>query len=383
MSVPASGAPRVGIPFRAVFEFLPSGIVVCDAKGAVLGTNLSAKRLLRGLLAGEDQRCCDLFGCGQAGTPLAGRCITDLALEATSPLPELRTDLPAPGTGAVWLTGAPFGGAEPWVVITMRAGRADDRRATETAGPRLRVFTLGRTRLETEDGPVAAEWLGHRPGRIFKYLVAERDRVVPADELVEVFWPDAGRKGLTSVRQAVVTLRDRLEPDRSRHTATSFVLARSGGYELELGEIWIDADDFEACVAEGVKAVAQGERETALAAFTRAVDLYRGDFLGEEPYAEWAFGERDRYRDLAAQALRGLADLQQRAGDFEAAAQGLHRLAELEPLDLDAQRELLALLVRRGRHPDAARRYEVVRRRWERTFGESLPFELGDLRRDA
>ncbi len=380
MSAPAT---RVGIPFRAVFEFLPSGIVVCDARGEVLGTNLTAKRLLRGLIGDEDRRCCDLFGCRQAGTPLADRCITDLALEATSPLPELRVELPAPGAGAVWLTGAPFGGADPWVVLTLRAGHADDRRMTETAGPRLRVFTFGRTRLENEEGPVPAQWLGHTPGRIFKYLVTERGRVVAADELIEVFWPNAGRKGLTSVRQAIHTLRDHLEPERGRHTASAFVLARSGGYELEPGAIWIDAEDFEACVAEGVRAIAQGEPETALAAFTRASDLYRGDYLGEEAYAEWAFGERDRFRELAGQALRGLADLQAAAGDLEAATQGLHRMAELEPLDLDAQRALLALLVRRGRYPEAARRYEAVRRRWDKTFGEPLPFALGDLRPSA
>jgi hypothetical protein len=33
---------RTPIPYRAVFEFFPTGIVVCDAGGEVQGTNLRA-----------------------------------------------------------------------------------------------------------------------------------------------------------------------------------------------------------------------------------------------------------------------------------------------------------------------------------------------------
>ena len=64
--------------------------------------------------------------------------------------------------------------------------------------------------------------------------------------------------------------------------------------------------------------------------------------------------------------LRGLADIKLAAGDEEAAGEHLQRLAELEPLDLQAQRDLIALLLRRGRHSEALRRYELVRRRYKR-----------------
>jgi len=66
-------------------------------------------------------------------------------------------------------------------------------------------------------------------------------------------------------------------------------------------------------------------------------------------------------------------------GDLEGAGELLQRLAELEPYDMDAQRDLLALLLRRGRHADAHRRYEVVRRRYRRAFGEDPDLELAGL----
>jgi DNA-binding SARP family transcriptional activator len=383
---PAELGYRVPIPYRAVFEFSPSGIVITNARSEVQGANLGARRMLGPALERDRLRCCDLFDCRRASTPLADHCITELALERPGPLPEVRVDIPSRGgtAGSVWLTAAAIGGTDASVIIQLRPGVVGDRRRrTEPhwmGGPQLRVYALGRTRIESGEGPIAGEWLGHRPGQVLKYVICNRDRVIPAEELIEAFWPQAlGPKGATSVRQAIHTLRDRLEPERERHGASSFVAARPGGYEIERGTVWIDADDFEESVRTGLAAIARSEAETAEVALTRAVALYRGDFLSDEPYAEWAFAERDRLRDLAGQALRGLATAKSDAGDLEGATEQLHRLAELEPLDMDVQRDLLALLLRRGRHAEAHRRHEIVRRRYRRTFGEEPPFDLSEL----
>jgi DNA-binding SARP family transcriptional activator len=373
------------IPYRAVYEFFPAGILVVDAKGHVQGTNLTAKKLLGSVLEREKLRCCDIFDCRRQGTPLSDHCITELTLAHEGPLPEVRVDIPGRGgsVSSVWVTGAPFGGVEVAVILQLRRGVSGDRRRrTEPhwmGGPQLRIFTLGRTRVESGEGPLAGEWLGHRPGHIMKYLLTHRARVVPADELIEVFWPASGTRGATNVRQAVHTLRDRIEPARERHAASAFVVARSGGYELERDSIWIDADDFEVSVREGLRTLMQGEMETAEATLARAAALYRGDFLAEETYADWAFAERDRLRDLAAQALRGLSEIRVAADDLEGATEQLQRLAELEPLDMDVQRDLLAMLLRRGRHAEAHRRHELVRRRYRKTFGEDPPFDLADV----
>lgn len=377
---------RTPVPYRAVFEFAPSGVIITNARAEVQGANLAAKRLLGDALERDRLRCCDLFDCRRSGTPLAEHCVTELALGRHVALPEVRVDVPGRGgaVSSVWVTAASIAGSEASVVIQRRPGVVGDRRRrTEPhwiGGMQLRIFTLGRTRVESGEGPIAGEWLGHRPGQVLKYIVCHRDRLVPADELIEIFWPQAqGAKGATSVRQAIHTLRDRLEPGRERHGASSFVAARSGGYEIERGTVWIDADDFEESVRTGLSAAQRGEHETAELALTRAVALYRSDFLADEPYAEWAFGERDRLRDLAAQALRGLVDAKTETGDLEGATEQLHRLAELEPLDMDVQRDLLGLLLRRGRRAEAARRHEIVRRRYRRTFGEEPPFDLAEL----
>ena len=145
------------------------------------------------------------------------------------------------------------------------------------------------------------------------------------------------------MRQAIHTLRDRLEPDRPRGRASGYVVARGGGYELAPGRVAIDADDFEARARTGLEALQRGDSDRADAELAAAARAYGGNFLADEPYAEWALAERERLRDLAAQVLRGLAGLKRTEGDDDAAAEHLQQLVELEPLDIQAQRDLLAL----------------------------------------
>jgi Bacterial transcriptional activator domain len=51
----------------------------------------------------------------------------------------------------------------------------------------------------------------------------------------------------------------------------------------------------------------------------------------------------------------------------------------MDPLDMSAQRDLLAVMMKRGRHSEAARRYQLVRHRYRRTFGQEPEFVLSEL----
>jgi len=141
--------------------------------------------------------------------------------------------------------------------------------------------------------------------------------------------------------------------------------------------VWIDADHFQRCVDDGMAALDAGDRARATDLLRRAVSLYDGDFLADDPYAEWALAERDRLHALAGKALRTLADLH--VDDPVAAIGHLERLAEIEPLDDDVERDLLATWLRLGRKSRAARHYRSFRVRLMRELGERPDFELAHL----
>ena len=101
---------------------------------------------------------------------------------------------------------------------------------------------------------------------------------------------------------------------------------------------------------------------TADAQLANAAQLYGGEFLADEPYAEWALRRARRLAGLAARVLRALAEAHlRRPASFRPRQRGSQRLADLEPLDLDAQRDLIAVMIQQRRHGEAARRYELVR----------------------
>jgi DNA-binding SARP family transcriptional activator len=370
-----------------VFEGYPYGILVIARDGAVLAHNAAAQRLL-----GEQARrlddarpcvACDLLCCRYEDGPLEKLCLFERAASSAEPLPEIRIDLP-PGSGApaVWVTAARLAPDRDLIVAELRPGRAGDRRRRTiphwTQGPQLRIHTLGRTRVESAEGPIEGRWLENRPGQVLKYLVAERGRTVYADEIAERFWPDARARSLHGIRYFVHILRDTLEPNRGGRGASSFIVSRPSGYALNTDAIWVDADHFEREVTAGL-ALVDEDRGAAQERLERGLALYGGDFLADEPYAEWAFAERDRLRRLAGDALRALVARKLEAADLDGAAADLERLAELDPYDIDMHRQLIAVTLRRGRRSDALRRYTALRHRMLSTFGEDLEFTLADL----
>lgn len=371
---------------RIVFERFPHGLLVTDAAGVVVASNDRAGRLLgRPELVAECGRtCCSLLGCRTPGGPLAEVCITERALAAGGPLPEVRVDVEAPDHArAVWVTAAPI--REGQVLLELRPGVAGDRRRRTdphwTAGPALRISVLGRTRVESPEGPLEGAWLRQRPGQLLKLLVCNRARVTHTDEIAMTFWPASERTAMQNVRYFVHELRTQLEPNREKRVPSSFVVAHEGGYGLDALRVRVDADDFEEHARAGLRAAGRGEDAEALPALEAASALYRGELLADEPYAEWAFAERARLHHLACTVVGELASIAVRAGRPDAAIGHLSRLADMEPLDGEIQRRLIGALLENGRSGEAVRRYKLAQAAFMDAFEESPDFTVAELRR--
>src|SRR3954470_1726631 len=368
-----------------VFEAFPYGIVAIHPGGAVAVHNRAAAPILGEGAHNEGvTRCCELLGCRRPG-PLENICLSEMAADQHRALPEIRLDLaPASPTRAAWVTAAPLDGEAARVVLELRPGDAHDRRRrTEphwTNGAQLRIYTFGGTRVESSEGSIGGRWREQHPAQLLKYLFAEPPRVVRREEIAETIWPGADRRILGSVRHFVHALRARLEPDRPNRVPSSFILNVQGGYAIDRRHVYVDADDFEDQVRTGLDHLAAGRVMLARERLERALALYTGDFLADEPYADWAMVQRDALRRLAADALRALASIARRAGDLDDAAGHLERLGDLEPFDIDLHREIIGLCLERGRRSEALRRFAALRVRILKTFGEDIGFSLSELR---
>ena len=66
------------------------------------------------------------------------------------------------------------------------------------------------------------------------------------------------------------------------------VVLEGGAYRLDQEiRLWLDVDEFELHAAAGRRLEAAGELAGAVAAYERAVALYQGDFLADDPYEDW------------------------------------------------------------------------------------------------
>ena len=338
-----------------------------------------AARVLLGPAAADGARCCDLLGCRPPGDGPAAGCVTELVLRGDGPLAERQVPLRR-RRRRVAHRPSPVGERRPGRRHAPPARRAPPgwrartcRRACACARSGARGWRP--TRRRSPD-----EWLGHRPGQVLKYLICERGRVVPHDELLEVFWPNAGprrrhqrapgdphaarparagppaRQGVRLRRRAHGRLRAGPRPRVDRRRRLRGARPRR-------------ARRARSAATSSAPAPRSPRRSPPTAATSWPTSPTRsGRCSSARACASWS--------PRCCAASRGST---QAAGDDEAAAEHLQRLAELEPLDLAVQRELIALMLRRGRHSEALRRYELVRRRYRRAFGTEPDFALADL----
>ena len=118
----------------------------------------------------------------------------------------------------------------------------------------LRVFLAGRVAVET-DGVVLDEGkLAGRQGRlVFAYLVAERGRPVPRDELAEALWgsapPATWDKALTVIASKLRTGLTDLGVDGGTALTSAF-----GCYRLDLPDgAWVDITAAAEAAAEAAE----------------------------------------------------------------------------------------------------------------------------------
>jgi DNA-binding SARP family transcriptional activator len=376
-----------------LFEQFVYGLAMGDGEGRIVYLNRKARQLLlpdSAEAGAAGWTCCDLI-CSRLGPLLGAGCMSAHVARTQTQTPEVRMDIGGERQqAAAWVTVSPLEGEHSRVLFHLRPGRAGDRRrrtGTQWRGQvcpsergELQISCLGGLEVEGAHGPINGDWLEQRPGQLLKYLLCERRRLLNSDQIGEALWPEAGaEEGKSRLRYNVHLLRERLEPERGHRLPARFIVARGGGYVFETDGVWIDADRFEREALAGLAAAEQGLKDAAAAHLTSALGLYRGGFLAEERYVEWAVEERERLRELAGRALRAQVEIEVERGELEQAAASARRLVELDPFDCDVQKLLIEICLRRGRRSEAMRRYSFFQRRMECSFGQKPDFDLPGL----
>ncbi len=226
---------------------------------------------------------------------------------------------------------------------------------------RLKVFLTGRVAAEANGRVIDEAQLGGRQGRLlFAYLVAERSRPVPRDELAEALWgetPPATRdKALTVLASK---LRGALAD--AGLDGRELLTAAFGCYRLDLPEgTWVDLFAAASDAQDAEEALAAGELDQALAAAESAESLARRPFLPGED-GTWVEEKRRDLADIRERALSVLADACLRSRAAREAAKWAEELIALSPFSEAGYRRLMEAHVVAGNRAEALRVYEQCR----------------------
>jgi DNA-binding SARP family transcriptional activator len=161
-------------------------------------------------------------------------------------------------------------------------------------------------------GTVTEERWGARSRRLVLFLLLNPARVT-RERLIETFWPDSTPvRGDGNLRVALHESRRNLS--RLLPSAADPFLAIDG--TLELNPVYsrvTDLGEYEDAL-ERARASSEGPDEADLLA--EAVRLYRGDLAEEDAYEEWLVPRREQAAAEYVWALRRLAALAERRGDW-------------------------------------------------------------------
>jgi DNA-binding SARP family transcriptional activator len=354
------------------------GVVIVDSSCRLVWWNDAMQRRLVavGTSWHVGMPCCEALDCSRNTRP-GEDCLTRIALSTPaimSPRP-WRTEGAGDGVEGT-LVARPLGSAAGNVVVfEVHVPPA------ELPGPRivpspaaLDIGALGRLTVLVGGRSRGGDWLQQRPGQVFRYLLASRAGPERSESIASALWPERGPSAVANVRYCIFKLREHLgERD---DPGASAIIRNSGGYRIDPERLTLDVDVFQRQATAGLTAHRGGDQVAAEAALTDALALYRGDFLSEDPYADWAFTEREYLRNLAGKGLAALAQISVAGGRLVAAADHLQRLARLEPFDSRVHQMLIEVCLRRGRRTEAMRHYHALRSRLQQTFGEAPDFEL-------
>jgi DNA-binding SARP family transcriptional activator len=102
--------------------------------------------------------------------------------------------------------------------------------------------------------------------------------------------------------------------------------------------------------------------EEARAAYQHAQTLYQGDYLRDDPCADWSVAARERLREPYLGMLGELARLYAQQGDVDEAVRACRQILRREPWREEVYRQLMGFLAEAGRPGEALRVFEQCQR---------------------
>ncbi|MCB9422232.1 MAG: hypothetical protein H6667_20685 [Ardenticatenaceae bacterium] len=222
--------------------------------------------------------------------------------------------------------------------------------------PTLTVYCMGTFRVYINENRID-NWNGNNAKAIFKYMVVNRNRPIPIEILMDLFWqtdePDSARRNLY---QAIYLLRQALQNPNHDYP---YILSTNGCYGLNPDlTIWLDSEAFDRHYHNGHRFELSKENLKAVHEYEAADALYEGDFLSEDVYEEWPTLKRLEYQNAYLDILNRLSRYHYQQQNWAISIAYGQKLLQTDNCREDTHRRLMLAYCRQGQRHLALRQYQ-------------------------
>jgi DNA-binding SARP family transcriptional activator len=267
-------------------------------------------------------------------------------------------NLLAPGLPEAHLEGVPTGYAAPF----QHPEPEPERDAS------IKISLLGPFQFSI-GGSQRGQYIPRQVRTVLEFLVGQGRRPTSRDVLLDLLWPDAiPNVAASRLRVVMHTLRKCVPCDGLGFH--ELVVTSGNNFMLNpQATVWVDVEEFERHWLNGWRLVKAGQTQEALREYEQAEALYTGDYLEDEPYADWTLLRREALRDAYANILTMLAAMSLEAGDYTGTIIWSQKLLAQDNCREDAYRLLMTSHLRLGQTSRAAHWYKLCAWSLQRELG--------------
>jgi two-component SAPR family response regulator len=232
----------------------------------------------------------------------------------------------------------------------------------------MRIYTLGRFRIELDSAPGIEHVHSGKPLELLKALVSLGGRMVSIDELAQWLWPDQeGDSACNSLNVTLYRLR--------KLVGSKIILQQDKKLRLNPVLCWVDVWELEKLLvsADGINGYSDMSAKV-----DRALVLYEGLFLAEDDDLVWAMPMRERMRSRFIRFLLAVGEHSRSIGDYRRCIELYRRGLEVDALAEDFYHRLMVVLSESGNVAESITVYQRCERMLDALLGVSPSLAMQD-----
>ena len=210
----------------------------------------------------------------------------------------------------------------------------------------------------------------NRQRALLAFLLIHANKVVTTDRIIEEFWGDDPDGKESTLWVYISRIRSILEPDREKRAESAVLARHDHGYQLNVPDDRIDAEQFMRLAGEGGRLL-KDDPERASAIFQDALELWHGNAYEEFQYESFAQAEAAELEELRTSVFEDRIDADLRSGKAAELVAEIEHHGQQHPMRERPIAQLMLALYRAGRSAEALRAYS----RFSRLLGDELGIE--------